>query len=462
MHRAIRTLFLLSIGFMALAGQTSCWKKAKPPLRAEVQSFYTERLQYYLNNYEQHGLKNRVWDKSMRTFIEETTHHTYTLTAPLPDTLAQAFAALDKAKCTDPYFLSLSASYLRLRITQPYPWASYAKAHLAMRQSNYGPLFKFQTAHGAARESYHPTDPVKRRVFFKLQSEAFAYLAEAIADPKIPDELIAAPAEEYFSWSQDAEEPVADIRNRANLLKAAVQQHRPDGALMLRMLGSIEISLAWGSRGNHWAAEVTPDGWAGFSQHLEAAERLLERSWTLHPTSRTARHMITVELGQHRGRERMELWFQRAMELNPNDDQACYAKLHYLQPRWYGSHEEMLQFATQCVENPAWSGRVPLVLAHAMTIYLGDYPKADQPRLWQNPKVWALVEKSYEAYLQKNPKDEAARHDYLVAAHRSSAWNVFARELKKIGSIKLIYIPQDKLEPMMDDYAAHLAHVAQR
>ena len=30
----------------------------------------------------------------------------------------------------------------------------------------------------------------------------------------------------------------------------------------------------------------------------------------------------------------MELWFQRAMELNPNDYDACNYKLLYLEPKW--------------------------------------------------------------------------------------------------------------------------------
>jgi hypothetical protein len=461
MHRATH-IFLLVLGFATVAAQTSCWQKQRKPLRAEVREFYPVRLQYYLNSYEQHGLKNPAWDKAMRRLIEETTHHIYSTENPLPRPLVKAFADLDEAKCKDPLFLALSATYLRVRVVQPYPWASHAKAHLAMRDSGYGPMFKFATAHGAARESYHPTDPNLRRVFYRLQTEAFEYLLTAMADPGIADEIISAQAENYFDWSKDADEPLGEIQSRAARLHAAVQQHRPDRPLMLRMLGSVEIDLAWGARSSDWASEVTPDGWVGFAEHLASAEILLERAWALLPNSRTARYMMTVELGQHRGRERMELWFERAMELNPGNNDACYSKLHYLRPRWYGSHEEMLRFANECVENPVWTGRVPLVLAHAMDNYIGDYPKEDQAELWKNPKVWALVEKSYVAYLKKNPDDEAARHDYLVAAHRSAAWDVFGRQLKKIDSIKLIYIPKDKLERMMDDYAAHLSAQAQQ
>jgi hypothetical protein len=72
--------------------------------------------------------------------------------------------------------------------------------------------------------------------------------------------------------------------------------------------------------------------------------------------------MITVELGQGRGRPRMEQWFQRAMSLSPNYYEACYAKLHYLQPKWFGSNEDMLEFAGECVNSSKWGGHVPLIL----------------------------------------------------------------------------------------------------
>lgn len=226
---------------------------------------------------------------------------------------------------------------------------------------------------------------------------------------------------------------------------------------MLRLLGQLEIELAWADRGDSWAYEVNQEGWAGFVSHLDEAEKLLERSWQLLPNSRTAGSMITVELGQARGRERMELWFSRAMQINPASDEACYAKLHYLRPRWHGSHEEMLRFGVECAENPAWSGKVPLVLAFAMESYLDDYPEADRPRLWKDPKVWALVKKSYEAYLKKYPDDEEVRHAYLEKAYRSSAWEDFGKQFKKIGSIKQIYMSREKLEQMLQAYAEYEA-----
>jgi len=444
------------VGVLAGALLLPGCRKETPPLRAEVKAFYPERLRYFLDEYEQHGKKNPKWDSAMRQLIETDTYNVYLHEPTLSPVLLKAFAKLDEAKCDDPYFRYLSALYMRRRSSQPYPYATYADAYEALKRSSYGPVLQFLAAHRNAIHTYDLTDAGKRKRCFSLQAEAFESILKAVADPTVPDEVISAGIEAFFQWSRAAEpEPVTF--NRAPRLQAAIELHRPERALMLRLLGQLEIQLAWARRSNSWAYEVTQAGWTGFTQHLDAAEKLLERSWALQPTGRAACSMITVELGQARGRERMELWFNRAMELNPASEEACYAKLHYLRPRWHGSHEEMLRFGVECTENSAWSGRVPLVLAFAMEQYLGDYPEADQPRLWTDPKVWALVKKSYDAYLKKYPDDDQVRHAYLEKAYRSAAWDDFGRQYKKIDSIKQIYLSREKLDLMLQAYGEHEA-----
>lgn len=436
--------------------QSGC-RKSRPPLRPEAAAFYPERLRYYLNEYEQHGKRSPQWDSAMREFLEEHFYNNYAGSPTLPAGLLKAFEKLDKAKCDDPFFRYLSASYVWSRTTQPYPYATYAGAYEAIKNSDYGPVIQLGAARSYALVTYHQTDEARRKLCFSLQAEAFEHMLKTIADPSVPDEVIAAPIESFFDWSGRAE-PKSAVRERTPRLKAAIEQYRSGRPLMLRLLGQLEIELAWADRGGSWAYEVNQAGWAGFASHLDEAEKLLERSWQLLPNSRTAGSMITVELGQARGRERMELWFSRAMQMNPASDEACYAKLHYLRPRWHGSHEEMLRFGVECTENPAWSGKVPLVLAFAMESYLDDYPEADRPRLWKDPKVWALVKKSYEAYLKKYPDDEEARHAYLEKAYRSAAWEDFGKQFKKIGgSIKQIYMSREKLEQMLQAYAEHEA-----
>jgi len=455
-----KTIFHLLWVFFALVMLTSCNdKKDVLALRPETRGFYPDRVNYYLNQYEQHGRRNPKWDQAMRRLIIEENYSTYLPDPkPTPGVLKQ-FKILDEAKCDDAYFRYLSACYLHSRITQPYPYITHTKAALAFASTTYGPFLRAVALHDAAKEAYHQTDKARRKLCFKLQADAFTFFLEAIADPTIPDEVLSAPIQTYIAWSMRAES-VSEVVRRTEVVMATVRQHRPERPLMVRLLGQLEINLAWSDRGSDWAYQVTSEGWEGFSDHLAKAEKLLEHSWELQPTSRTAIAMMSVELGQARGRERLETWFNRAMEMNPGSTEACYSKLHYLRPRWHGSEEEMLQFGVQCAENPAWTGRVPLVLAFAMENYIADYADPDKAKLWKDPKVWALVKKSYDAYIKRYPKDEEIQHEYLEKAYRSEAWEDFDRQFKKLDSIKQIYLPMKRFQPILEAYANYQARKA--
>jgi tetratricopeptide (TPR) repeat protein len=109
-------------------------------------------------------------------------------------------------------------------------------------------------------------------------------------------------------------------------------------ALAHLVKGDFYISYAWKARGTGYAYTVTEEAAKLFEARLALAEKALEKAWSIDPTIDTIPlRMMTVELGQGKGRERMELWFKRVMQLNPNCYQACSHKLYYLEPKWYGT-----------------------------------------------------------------------------------------------------------------------------
>ena len=140
----------------------------------------------------------------------------------------------------------------------------------------------------------------------------------------------------------------------------------PDAETSWLLKGEGNIDLAWQARGGGYANTVNDEGWKLFKKYLAIADEALGRAWNIDPKDpRIAVKMMWVELGQGTGRDRMELWFRRAMELDPNDYDACSAKCLYLEPKWYGSIDEMLAFGRACVTNKLWGGRVPLMLVDA-------------------------------------------------------------------------------------------------
>ncbi|HVV70384.1 MAG TPA: DUF4034 domain-containing protein, partial [Verrucomicrobiae bacterium] len=176
---------------------------------------------------------------------------------------------------------------------------------------------------------------------------------------------------------------------------------------------------------------VSEEGWEGFRKHLEKADQLLSQSWRLNPSNAyTAYLMMKVELGQGEGKERMELWLNRAMALAPGYYDAADMASYYLEPRWYGSEEEALAFARSCVTSTQWVGRVPLVLPDTHRSLAAYYKLADSPEYWHRPRVWQDVRDGYEKFFKLNPDADGWRHNYARDAYLCGQYDVFLAQTK--------------------------------
>src|SRR6185503_2616393 len=95
-------------------------------------------------------------------------------------------------------------------------------------------------------------------------------------------------------------------------LESTLLKNWPNEPFVYQIKGRFHIDEAWNSRGSGYSDSVTEKGWKGFTDHLNTAAEALEIAWKLGPTNpHIAVEMLTVELGQGQGRERMELWFNR-------------------------------------------------------------------------------------------------------------------------------------------------------
>jgi hypothetical protein len=133
--------------------------------------------------------------------------------------------------------------------------------------------------------------------------------------------------------------------------------------------------------------------------------KALVHSWELNPKNPNIPvKMLTVELGQGHGSDRTELWFGRAITLDANCYDTCNSKLHYLEPKWHGSTDEMLQFRRECVTNQAWGGHIPLILLDAhksiQRQHVNDSEKNDY---WKQPEVWADIKAAFDRFFELNP-----------------------------------------------------------
>jgi tetratricopeptide (TPR) repeat protein len=182
---------------------------------------------------------------------------------------------------------------------------------------------------------------------------------------------------------------------------------------------------------------VSNEVWQKFGERLAVAESALTRAWELNPKEpRIAYAMMPVELGQGKGRDRMEFWFQRAMKLNTNYAYACYSKLYYLEPKWYGSVDDMLAFGRECVHSTNWGGHVPLMLLEAHQAiqreYVDDSRKANY---WKQPDVWQDLKAAFDRFFQLNPTETSWYNNYALYAYKAERWDALSKIIPKIVNV---------------------------
>ncbi|HWC60439.1 MAG TPA: hypothetical protein VHC44_12155 [Verrucomicrobiae bacterium] len=259
------------------------------------------------------------------------------------------------------------------------------------------------------------------------QVEDFRDFKKVATDKKSSDEKVFRAASIYLAkwcWEEDnGFEPVTRV----------LGTNRPP-YLMKWIRGSRFVDLAWNARGGYYASEVVPSQWPIFEEYLRKAATELEAAWEVNPKQPLiAEEMMTVELGQGKGRDQLELWFQRAMQLDTNNVNACCQKLLYLEPKWYGSPKDEIAFGRECVASTNWGGKVPLMLVQAHRALTEYLPKEKRDAYWQLPSVWDDVQSAYNKYFKANPKDLIEHKNYAVLAYTGLHWDVLNEQIAVLG-----------------------------
>ena len=210
------------------------------------------------------------------------------------------------------------------------------------------------------------------------------------------------------------------------------QQADPDNVEILTYKGKFYMHYAWDARGVDVGNKVTPEGERLFSERLDIAEQALTKAWAKdHNAADAATAMLTVELGQGQGRNRMEMWFKRAMEANPDNIDACTAKMYYLEPKWYGKSADMIAFARECVAGQNWHGTIPLMMQVAYGSLLAYVEDTDA--FYGTPVVWNDIESCCVPYLRANPSDAWVRCKYTHFACLAGKWAVAQQQFTLLG-----------------------------
>lgn len=136
--------------------------------------------------------------------------------------------------------------------------------------------------------------------------------------------------------------------------------------------GKLAIAQAWVARGRGWASTVTEEGRKAFEERLAFAEREFETAWQKDPSRPEVPAGLVIVTFQTKGKVAAIEWFKRAISAEFDHDTAYSAMLNFLQPRWYGSGEEIAAFGTACLDSGRFDTQVPGMLIRALQINRRD------------------------------------------------------------------------------------------
>ena len=250
---------------------------------------------------------------------------------------------------------------------------------------------------------------------------------EELIKSHTPDDLLFAKAKALIYGSRDDEESL-------NLIWAAFDksfaQYAPDSPARAAIQGRYYIDSAWNARGSGEVNTVSPNGWKLFGERLQKASDVLETAYTNSDIKQSVSdNMLTVELGQGQGRDRMEMWFQRAVTDDSDDYTAYRNKLLYLLPRWYGSEQEMWNFGMECARTQNWSSKTPMILVEAL-----QYGIEDNPQTYSMAEWWGPLEKVFLTYLEHYPESTIYRSKFAKYAAKSGHWKTAKEQFDILGS----------------------------
>jgi hypothetical protein len=425
---------LVTAGFLLLTA-TGCKQDPK-------KQRLTWNLKTLVDAYQKAGHTNPKWDEPAKCALTEFARSRSQCTESNEAwglIIATNCESAVQAGCDDPMVKYL---FIRFALDQTNSKGVFLKAFCQtakdMQKSAYPPVRKFYAAERALDQIFYTcgTNTAGQPIWGEITPLISQSVEAALNDKTMPAREAYEIANKALYWvSCDTN----NYQQAYRCVEKSLLENWPDDYTVWLLKGTAYIQMAWNARGSGWAYTVSDKGWEHFSERLATAQEALEHAWKLNPKDPEIAHqMMTVMLGG--GRDRMELWFDRAMALDPNDYDACSKKLYYLEPKWYGSREAMLDFGRECVQNTNWAGQVPLVLADAhWNFHRGYVDKSEQTNYWMQPDVWPDIKMSYDRFFELNPEATRYYHNYAWYAYQCEQWNAFNELIPKLGPINYDY-----------------------
>jgi hypothetical protein len=384
------------------------------------------------DSYQKVGVHNPKWDDdavaAMLSFV-----------ANKPD--LNLFQKAEQEGCTDPLFCYFNVRTLRLSDMDKYR-ASVNDAADTLVRSDYPAIRKCFALLYAVESSFLGDQPKPDFTAEKLQQNrdhldaALALFPLVCQEPNVPPADLAQMADlmenDYYRCTGDRAKSIDTVFS-------VVANALPGSTIPLDLKGRVYIDLAWDARGSGWASTVTDNGQRLMQQRLQIARQVFTQACDKDPFDYTApTQMIGVVLGDGSGQPEMEKWFNKAVEAYPDNQDAYSKRMYFLEPKWYGSQQAMLDFGHECVATQNFGSGIPLELAsahEALSRYYGNgYSSTPQRQYFHDdPSVWPDVCASCVPTLYLFPDDYYVRSLFALYADWCGEYGEAIHQFKLLG-----------------------------
>ncbi len=265
-------------------------------------------------------------------------------------------------------------------------------------------------------------------------------VAESFQSPSFTPYQKAMTLNSYVSAYKIADKKI-DRKIIFERLRGPFAKEFPDSSILHYVDGEFLMNYAWDARTGRVAYKVSEEQFQEFGRLLFLAKQSLEKSYEMdHKNYLAASMMITVAMGLSLPRDEMEKWFDRATTANPNELYPYRAKMTYLEPKWLGSPEELLEFGRECLKKGQWKTNIPyqLVLAHERLSAYVPKPawKPDTPPRYpyfEKRGVWEDILPVFEGYIKDDPTNDFIRSKFARYACMCKQWSVAKEQFSILG-----------------------------
>ncbi len=427
---------------------------------AETNQFDQAHLDYNLKTsleaYDKVGRKDPRWDADAKAALEGFSRLRAMTNGNLQAMLEQVEKSVTCAVsngCSDPLIQYLHFRYALDRSFESNA-ASFIKACQAVQNSAYPDIRKAWASAWEGTTVYRQNAEAKE--IDALLTKTASFLGKAFENKSIPLREVDQVCEYYLGQAKHGKN---QMYKYYHLIEAPLDKNLGETWVALLYKGMVYIDWAWQARGGGYSDTVSDAGWKLFEERLQVAASSLEKAWRINPHEvRICQEMMRVELGQGQGRDRLELWFERGMKLDPANYELCRSKLYYLLPRWHGSAAELLRFGRFCTANTNYVGNVRLLLVDAYEAVAMDIKDKEQQRkFWENPRVWQDIQNTFEQFFKLYPNEVGFRHNYAKCAARCCQAQAFLDQVKMFPSTNYNYFGgKDQFDAMVKGAQEHL------